>query len=131
MSKAAKQPEGHDHVHAEGVIHDEHGNHIHTGASLTHCHGDGEHPHVHGNKKAVLSRLARANGHLESIIRMVESDRDCSEVLVQLAAVRSAINNAGKVILQDHINECITDAVFHENKQKIDELNKAIAQFMK
>lgn len=112
-----------------GMEHDEFGNHIHTDGTL-HSH-DHEHPHVHTNKKAVHDRLAKANGHLESVIRMIDNDRDCAEVLVQLAAVRSAINNAGKVLLQDHITECITDAVFHNDQQKILELNKAIEQFMK
>lgn len=118
-------PDIHSHVHGDGTVHDEHGNHVHAPGECR------DHGHVHTNKKAVISRLARARGHLESIIRMVEDDRDCSEVLVQLAAVRSAINNVGKVILQDHITECITEAVSHGDQAKIDELNKAIAQFMK
>lgn len=130
MDKAAEHNRIPEHTHADGTVHDEHGNHVHL-YEHTHCHGEEGVPHVHGNKKAVLSRLARANGHLESIIRMVECDRDCAEVLVQLAAVRSAINNAGKVILQDHIAECVTEAVMHNDQRKIDELNAAIAQFIK
>lgn len=109
--------------------HDINGNHVHSDGTV-HSH-DHEHPHVHTNKKAIHDRLAKANGHLESVIRMIDNDRDCAEVLVQLAAVRSAINNAGKVLLQDHITECITDAVSHNDQQKIMELNKAIEQFMK
>ena len=96
-----------------------------------HSHGRGGHPHVHTNKKAVLGRLKRASGHLQSIIRMIEADRDCAEVLVQLAAVRAAINNAGKVLLRDHIAECISEAVAHDDKDKIADLSKAIEQFMK
>ena len=65
---------------------------------IAHTHGEG-HGHVHENTKAVLNRLARAIGHLESVKKMVEDGRDCSEVLIQLSAVRSAINNIGKVIL--------------------------------
>jgi DNA-binding FrmR family transcriptional regulator len=103
-----------------------HDEHVHT-----HVHSHEGHPHVHSNKKAVLGRLKRASGHLDSVIRMVDSDRDCSEVLIQLAAVRAALNNAGKVLLRDHIRECITEAVFHEEQDKIDELNRAIEQFMK
>ncbi len=112
-----------------GLEHDENGNHVHPNGTV-HCH-DHEIPHVHTNKKAVHDRLAKANGHLESVIRMIDNDRDCAEVLVQLAAVRSAINNAGKVLLQDHITECITEAVAHDDKQKLADLNKAIEQFMK
>ena len=96
-----------------------------------HCHGQTGVPHVHTHKKAVHDRLAKVSGHLDSVIRMIDNDKDCTEVLIQLAAVRSAINNAGKIILQDHITECITDAVRHNDQQKILELNKAIAQFIK
>ncbi|MDR1131197.1 MAG: metal-sensing transcriptional repressor [Oscillospiraceae bacterium] len=113
------------HVHADGTAHS-HG--------CAHAHGAGPghtHSHVHTNKKAVHDRLAKARGHLDSVIRMIDDDRDCSEVLVQLAAVRSAINNAGKVLLQDHITECITEAIRDDDRQKIADLNKAIEQFMK
>ena len=95
-----------------------------------HCRS-GSAPHVHTHKKAVLDRLAKVSGHLDSVIRMIDRDQDCAEVLIQLAAVRAAINNAGKIILQDHINECITDAVRHNDQQKINELNRAIDQFIK
>ena len=66
-----------------------------------HAAAHGPHGHVHESQKAVVNRLARAIGHLEKVKRMVESGVDCSEVLIQLAAVRSAIDNTGKIILQD------------------------------
>ena len=62
---------------------------------------------------------------------MVEDGRDCSEVLIQLSAVKSAINNTGKVILQDHIEHCIVDAIESGDNQALEELNKAIDRFMK
>jgi len=108
-----------------------HGNHEHEledGKVIQHSHG---HTHTHQNTKAVLNRLSRAIGHLESIKRMVESGRDCSEVLIQLSAVKAAINNTGKVILQDHIEHCIVDAVESGDTQTLKELNKAIDQFIK
>ena len=89
------------------------------------------HTHTHTHTKAVLNRLSRAIGHLESIRRMVEDGRDCSEVLIQLSAVKAAINNTGKVILQDHIEHCIVDAVESGDKEALEELNKAIDRFMK
>jgi len=91
----------------------------------------GESAHIHRNKKSVLNRLARLMGHLESVRRMVEDDRDCSEILIQLSAVKSALNNTGKVILQEHISECIVTAAQNQDYEKIEELNKAIAQFIK
>ncbi|MGN8631362.1 metal-sensing transcriptional repressor [Blautia sp. HCP3S3_G3] len=108
--------------------------HVHVledGTVITHSHGEHGHHHSHAQTKAVLNRLSRAIGHLESIRRMVEAGRDCSEVLIQLSAVKSAINNTGKIILQDHIEHCIVDAVEHGDKDAIKELERAIDRFMK
>ncbi len=108
-----------------------HGEHEHEhDGSHEHNHSHG-HSHTHTNTKAVLNRLARAIGHLEAIKRMVEDGRDCSEVLIQLAAVRSAINNTGKIILQDHIEHCIVEAAIEGDHEALEELNKAIEQFIK
>ena len=109
---------------------DENGNvitHCHSGEGHTHAHA---HPHTHTQTKAVINRLARAIGHLESVKRMVEDGRDCAEVLIQLAAVRSALNNTAKIILKDHIDHCLADAVETGDQQAIDELNQAIEKFM-
>ena len=89
------------------------------------------HGHIHENQKAVVNRLARAIGHLEKVKRMVESGADCSEVLVQLAAVRSALDNTGKVILKDHLRHCLVDAVAAGDADSIDDLCQAIDKFMK
>ena len=102
----------------------------------THAHSHTEahshsHPHVHERKKNVVNRLARAIGHLEKVKRMVEDDCDCAEVLIQIAAVRAAIENTGKVILQDHIQHCIVDAVEEGDDQAIASLCAAIDKFMK
>ena len=102
--------------------------HVHENESVPHSHG---HVHSHESTKAVINRLSRAIGHLESIKRMVESGRDCSEVLIQLSAVKAAINNTGKVILHDHIQHCLIDAVESGDTQAIEELNKAIDRFIK
>ena len=121
----SQQEHCHDHVHE----------HTHTDANghvYTHSHGEDTHPHTHSHTqtKAVLNRLSRAIGHLESVKRMVEDGRDCTEVLVQLAAVRSALNNTAKVILKDHIEHCLADAVETGDQQSIEDLNTAIEKFM-
>ena len=87
--------------------------------------------HRHTDTKNIISRLSRAIGHLEAVKQMVEQGRDCSEVLIQLAAVKSAINNTGKIILKDHLNHCITDAVKNDDSKALEEINKAIDQFVK
>ena len=98
-------------------------NHVH---SHTHAH-----THTHTQTKAILNRLSRAIGHLESIKKMVEDGRDCSEVLIQLAAVQSALGAASRVILKDHIGHCVVDAVESGDEQAIDRLNQAIDQLLK
>ena len=101
--------------------------HVHDHAhDLTHTHG-----HVHENQKAVVNRLVRAIGHLEKVKRMVEEGHDCADVLVQLAAVRSAIDNTGKVILQDHMRHCMVDAVSAGDEDAIEDLCRAIDRYMK
>ena len=109
------------HDHGDGVVH----SHTH-GPEAEHGHG-----HTHTQTKAVINRLSRAIGHLESVKRMVENGRDCTEVLIQLAAVRSALNSTGRTILKDHMQHCIVDAIENNDQATIDELNRAIDQFMK
>lgn len=104
--------------------------HAHTHIGPDGCEYTHTHAHEHTQTKAVLNRLSRAIGHLESVKKMVEDGRDCAEVLVQLAAVRSALNNTAKVILKDHIEHCLTDAVETGDTESIEMLNKAIEQFM-
>lgn len=125
MDNSEKEVYYHD--HGDGVLHShpvEH-NHEHD-HDHGHCH---EHGHTHTQTKAVLNRLSRAIGHLESVKRMVEDGRDCTEVLVQLAAVRSALSGTAKVILKDHLEHCISDDAASSAEQ-LSMLNEAIDKFM-
>lgn len=127
------------HEHAHGHIHDDSHIHVHDGLhdhehdhAYYHAHGIAHsHGHVHENQKAVINRLSRAIGHLEKVRRMVEDGVDCSEVLIQLAAVRSALDNTGKVILKDHMRHCVVDAVEAGDQNAIEDLCQAIDKFMK
>ena len=107
--------------------HDKQHEHPHV-ADAAHTH---PHTHEHTHTRAVINRLSRAIGHLQSVKRMVENGQDCSEVLIQLAAVRSALTNTGKIILQDHIEHCIVDAVENDDPVPMEQLKKAIEQFIK
>ena len=114
----------------ETVLHAAHGHphdHPHDHAH-EHPH---EHRHIHANKQAVSNRLARAIGHLEKVKRMVENDEDCSAVLIQLAAVRAALESTGKVILQEHIQHCIIEAVEAGDEKAVTDLCDAIDKFVK
>ena len=81
--------------------------------------------------KSRVNRLARATGHLKSIRGMVEEGRDCSEVLIQLAAVRSAVNGAGKEVLKQYMDECIEEALEKGDTESLKRLNKALDSFLK
>ncbi len=115
--------EQHDHKHT----HEDELQHAYYHAhGIAHSHG-----HVHENQKAVINRLARAIGHLEKVKRMVEEGYDCSDVLIQLAAVRSALDNTGKVILKDHMRHCMVDAVAAGDESAVDDLCSAIDKFIR
>lgn len=101
------------HVHSDGTVH-------------THAHA-----HSHKNTKAVKNRLARVIGHLQAIERMIDDGRDCSEILIQLSATRSAINNICKLILKDHLDNCVIDAVRSGDTEVLSELDDAIDMLMK
>ena len=120
----------HEYLHAHGIAHSHDGEGHDHEHDHTHGHAHG-HTHTHENTRAVLNRLSRAIGHLQSVKRMVEEGRDCSEVLIQIAAVRSAIDNTGKLILQDHLKHCIIDAAREGDQQAIDDLCQAIDKYMK
>lgn len=89
------------------------------------------HIHTHTQTKAVVNRMARLIGHLESTKKMIENGRDCSEVLVQISAVSAALSAVGKMILKDHLEHCIVDAAREGDHEAIDRLNRAIDQFIR
>ena len=121
-----------EHTH-DGVIYHDHGDgHVHSHTiepehthDNKHFHG---HEHTHTQTKAVVNRLSRAIGHLESVKRMVEDGRDCTEVLIQLAAVRSALSSTAKVILKDHLEHCVSEG--DDSSEQLKMLNEAIDKFM-
>lgn len=121
----------HEHDHPHDHDHDHNHDHNHDHAYL-HAHGIAHtHGHVHENQRAVINRLARAIGHLEKVKRMVEAGEDCADVITQLAAVRSALDNTGKVILRDHMRHCMVDAVAAGDMDAIDDLCQAVDKLIK
>lgn len=111
----------HTHSHEDVHIHDEEGEHHHN------------HSHTHDPQqvRAIVNRLKRSIGHLDKVRRMVEDGEDCADVLIQLSAVKSEINNTGKLILKQHMEHCIVEAVRENDQTSIDKMNEAIDRFMK
>lgn len=117
----------HTHIGADGVPY----THTHTHAApdgTVHTHS---HTHDPAEMKKIINRLSRSIGHLESVKRMIERGEDCSDVLIQLSAVKSEINNAGKALLKEHLEHCIVEAVEEQDQTSIEKINKAIDQFIR
>ncbi|NLB51655.1 MAG: metal-sensitive transcriptional regulator [Syntrophomonadaceae bacterium] len=67
-------------------------------------------------KQAVVRRLRRIEGQVRGIQKMIEDEKDCREILTQVAAVKSAINQVGLIVFENHAQQCIAKA-FHENSE--------------
>ena len=63
----------------------------------------------HESHPEIIKRLKRANGHLASVIVMIESGRKCADLAQQLHAVESAITNAKRALIHDHIDHCLSE----------------------
>lgn len=88
------------------------------------------HFHDPKEKKRQLNRIARITGHLQFVKQMIEDDKDCSEVLIQIAAIRSALNGLGKEIISEHITHCISHAIEDGDTDAILEFQEAIKKYL-
>lgn len=84
--------------------------------------------HRHAKTSSVVNRLSRIEGHIRAIKRMLEEGKPCPDVLIQLAAVKSAVQKTSQVVLEDHIESCLTKATskgmtsqdWHDLKEALD-----------
>jgi len=82
---------------------------------------------VHTKSKEVVTRLAKAEGHIRGIIKMVEEDRDCPAILLQIMAVKSALDKVSQIVLEDHIETCVSKAIKEgRGEEAVLELKEAI-----
>jgi DNA-binding FrmR family transcriptional regulator len=87
---------------------------------------------VHQSHPAIIKRLKRAEGHLRSIVEMMQQARPCLELAQQLSAVESAVRQAKKTLIEDHLDHCLEETVGplpRERRKSIDEF-KAIAKYL-
>lgn len=84
----------------------------------------------HEHTKAAIDRLSRAIGHLNAVKGMIQDGRDCSEVLVQLSAVRGELAGVSKVILKDHLSHCVADAVREGDDGAMERLLSAVDRLL-
>ena len=110
----------------DGLEHDPDGEHIHASGSAAH-------PHVHSEAslRRVVNRLSRIEGHIRGIKVMVQENRACPDVLVQVAAVRGALDRVARMILDEHLTQCIARAAEEGDiETEIDELKAALDRFL-
>ena len=87
--------------------------------------------HTHVQRENVLKRLARIEGHVRAVKRMIEEDTPCPDVLVQIAAVRAALNSVGRLILEDHLQNCMVSAAQNGDfENAFRDLKKSLDQFI-
>jgi DNA-binding FrmR family transcriptional regulator len=87
--------------------------------------------HTHATHPEIVNRLKRAEGHLRSIVAMIENRRPCVDIAQQMHAVEKAVAQAKRRLVQDHIDNCLADAVNGggHGRGSMEEL-KAIAQYL-
>ncbi len=86
---------------------------------------------LHKHSKNIINRLNRIEGHIRGIKKMVEEDRACPDLLHQIAAVKAAITKTGEIILNDHIESCLVDAVNQGTTEEyVKDLKEAISKLL-
>ncbi|SES23727.1 DNA-binding transcriptional regulator, FrmR family [Gracilibacillus ureilyticus] len=89
-------------------------------------------PRTNDEKQKVINRLKRIEGQVRGIQKMVEDDRYCMDILVQISAIQSALKNVGFSVTERHLNHCVSDAIRQgDGKDAIDELMNVMKQFSK
>lgn len=84
------------------------------------------------NHKETLPRLKKVEGQIRGIMKMIDDEKYCIDILNQISAVKGALHKAEMMILKNHINGCIATAIKGENaEEKIDELMKTLDKFSK
>ena len=89
------------------------------------------HETQHKKRKDVVNRLSRIEGHVRGLRKMVEEDKDCPDILLQVAAVRAALNQVGRILLEDHMETCVLEAAKEGTGEKaIEDLKAALVKFL-
>ena len=79
---------------------------------------------------AVSMRLKRIEGQIRGIIKMIEEDKPCDDILIQIGAAKSALHKTGHVILEGHLHHCVLDAIKSGDEERsIQSLTDALEQF--
>lgn len=109
--QAKQQPPGEEHVHEQAQS----GPHVHSEESL----------------RQIINRLSRIEGHIRGVKTMISESRPCPEVLIQIAAIRGALDRVARIILDEHFSECVARAAKEGNIEvEIEQLKAALDRFL-
>jgi len=87
---------------------------------------------VTNDKQNIVKRLRRIEGQLKGIQKMIESDACCVDILIQIAAVKAAVNKAGTLIFENHAKECLTNSIEGKSQEEVvKELMKILTSFIR
>ncbi len=93
---------------------------------------DGDEEELSEARRAVVARLARIEGHVRGVSRMVQEGQDCADVLTQLAAIRAAVDGASLIVLTNHAEHCLRRAVDDGSADEVwDPLRKALERYIR
>ncbi len=82
--------------------------------------------------EAIQKRLRKVEGQVRGIAKMVEEDKACEDILIQISAVKSALHKTGQIILEGHMHHCVLDGIKHgQEEETIKKLISALNQFSK
>lgn len=96
-----------------------------------HSHRASQHTHSAEGQRRIVNRLSRIEGHVRGIKTMVQEDRPCPDVLIQIAAVRGALDRVARAILDEHLSACVVRAAQDGNiEAELDELKAALDRFL-
>lgn len=98
-----------------------------------HNHEHSVHAHVHSEEslRRIVNRLSRIEGHIRGVKTMVQQSSPCPDVLLQIAAVRGALDRVARIVLDEHLTECIGRAAKEGNiEDELKQLKAALDRFL-
>lgn len=88
--------------------------------------------HKHHDVEKLCQRISRVEGQLGGIRKMLENDKPCDEIIIQLNSAKAALQKISQIILEDHLDHCVIDALREgDSEVQIDSLKRALSQYTK
>lgn len=131
MTKHSEAMEDTSGEHSENDRHGHHRMHDHHGPHCAHNHDEGK-TVIQPHKDPLMKRMNRITGQVNGITKMIHDDRYCVDILIQINAIKSALDGVAMILLEDHIKHCVRNAVKSSGgNEVIEELTDIIRKFTK